>query len=107
MVFPAFNSFQNLSSPAQCGQRGPGLFLFDLNLTREFRMGERLRLRPVIEIDNVLNKTVWSFGTEFIDFKAFAPSATLAQRQEFLDSFLLMTRTLRPRMIRLGIRFDF
>lgn len=87
--------------------RGPGLFFFDLNLTREFRINERVRLRPVVEIDNVLNKTVWSFGTEFINFKALSPSSSPAQRQEFLDSFLLTTRTLRPRTIRFGIRFDF
>lgn len=86
---------------------GPGLFSLDLNITREFRLSKRVRLRPVVEFDNLLNKTVWSFGTEFIDFKSLAPSATPAQRQEFLDSFLLTTRTLRPRMIRVGIRFDF
>ncbi len=62
---------------------------------------------PLVEIDNLLNKTVWSFGTEFIDFKALSPSSTPAERQEFLDSFLLTTRTLRPRMIRVEIRFDF
>jgi len=32
---------------------------------------------------------------------------TPEQRQAFLDSFLVTTRTLRPRQIRLGIRFDF
>ncbi|HEY0547086.1 MAG TPA: TonB-dependent receptor [Pyrinomonadaceae bacterium] len=92
--------------PRNAGE-GPGLFIFDLNLTREFRISERVRLRPVIEFDNVLNKTVWSFGSEFINFKAFSPSATPVERQAFLDSFLLTTRTLRPRVIRFGIRFDF
>ncbi|MEA2205632.1 MAG: hypothetical protein QOE77_2408 [Blastocatellia bacterium] len=86
---------------------GPGLFLFDLNITREFRLSERMRLRPVIEFDNILNATVFSFGTEFIDFSAFAPTATPEQRQAFLDSFLVTTRTLRARQIRLGVRFDF
>lgn len=86
---------------------GLGLFSFDLNITREFHINERLRLRPVVEIDNVLNKTVWSFGSEFINFTALSPSATPAQRQDFLDSFLLTTRTMRPRAIRIGIRFDF
>ncbi|MBV9959898.1 MAG: TonB-dependent receptor [Acidobacteria bacterium] len=86
---------------------GPGLFLFDLNLTREFRIGERVRVRPTIEIDNVLNKAVWSFGSEFINFKALSPAATPSERQALLDSFLLTTRTLRPRMMRFGIRFDF
>ena len=86
---------------------GPGLLLFDLSITREFRINERIRLRPVIEFDNVLNKTVFSFGAEFINFNALSPTATPAQRQAFLDSFLLTTRTLRQRQIRLGIRFDF
>jgi hypothetical protein len=86
---------------------GLGLFLFDLNITREFRINDRVRLRPMVEIDNVLNKTVWSFGNEFINFTALGPSATPAQRQDFLDAFLLATRTLRPRAIRLGVRFNF
>ena len=74
---------------------------------KEFRISERMRLRPVIEIDNVLNTTPPSFGTEFIDFNGLSPTATPAQRQAFLDSFLVPTRTLRPRQIRFGIRFDF
>ena len=92
--------------PRNAGE-GPGLFLFDINITREFRLSERMRLRPAIEIDNVLNRTVFSFGTEFINFSAFSPTATPEQRQAFLDSFLVPTRTLRPRQIRLGVRFDF
>jgi Carboxypeptidase regulatory-like domain/TonB-dependent Receptor Plug Domain/TonB dependent receptor len=92
--------------PRNAGQ-GPGQFFFDLNITREFRINEKMRLRPVIEIDNVLNKTVFSFGSEFINFNSFAPTATAEQRQAFLDSFLVTTRTLRPRQIRLGVRFDF
>jgi Carboxypeptidase regulatory-like domain/TonB dependent receptor/TonB-dependent Receptor Plug Domain len=86
---------------------GPGLFLLDLNVTREFRLSEKVRLRPTIEFDNVLNKTVFSFGSEFIDFSAFAPTATADQRQAFIDSFLVTTRTLRPRQVRLGVRLDF
>jgi hypothetical protein len=86
---------------------GPGIFLLDLNVTREFRLREHLRLRPVIEVDNVLNKTVFSFGTEFINFNALGPTATAEQRQVFLDSFLVPTRTLRQRQIRVGFRLDF
>jgi hypothetical protein len=86
---------------------GPGQFFLDLNVTREFRLSERLRLRPTLEFDNVLNKTVFSFGSEFINFNAFAPTATDVQRQNFLDSFLVATRTLRPRQVRLGVRLDF
>lgn len=103
-ALPTIGQTGNL--PRNAGQ-GPGQFFFDLNITREFRINEKMRLRPVIEIDNVLNKTVFSFGSEFINFNSFAPTATAEQRQAFLDSFLVTTRTLRPRQIRLGIRFDF
>ena len=103
-ALPTIGQSGNL--PRNAG-RGPGLFLFDLNVTREFRFSERVRLRPFIEFDNVLNKTVFSFGAEFINFNALAPAATAEQRQAFLDSFLVTSRTLRPRQIRLGIRIDF
>jgi hypothetical protein len=71
---------------------GPGLFVFDLNVTREFHLTDRLRLRSMVEFDNLLNKTVFSFGSEFINFD---------------DSFLLAKRTMRPRQIRVGLRFEF
>jgi hypothetical protein len=103
-TLPTIGQTGNL--PRNAGM-GPGIFLFDLNIVREFRISERMRLRPVIEIDNVLNTTPPSFGTEFIDFNGLSPTATPAQRQAFLDSFLVPTRTLRPRQIRFGIRFDF
>ncbi|HKP36976.1 MAG TPA: carboxypeptidase regulatory-like domain-containing protein [Pyrinomonadaceae bacterium] len=86
---------------------GPGQFIFDLNVSREFKVGEKMRLRLGVEFDNVLNATVFSFGSEFIDFNAFGPSATPAQRQAFLDNFLVTQRTLRQRQVRFGIRFDF
>ena len=87
--------------------RGPALFTFDLNLTRNFPVTERARLRPTVEIDNLLNATVFTFGAEFINFNALRPDATPAQRAAFLNSFLAPTRTLRQRTIRLGLRFDF
>jgi hypothetical protein len=86
---------------------GPGQFFFDLNLAREFHLTERIRLTPLLELDNVLNKTTFSFGSEFINFNSLSPTATLEQRQALLDSFLVATRTLRPRQLRLGIRLDF
>ena len=86
---------------------GPGQFLLDLNIAREFKLNERIRLRPTVEIDNLLNKTVFSFGSEFIDFSAFGPTATASQRQAFIDAFLVPTRTMRPREIRIGLRLDF
>ncbi|MDQ2920242.1 MAG: TonB-dependent receptor [Acidobacteriota bacterium] len=103
-VLPTIGQTGNLSRNA--GQ-GPGQFFLDLNVTREFRLSDRLRLRPTLEFDNVLNKTVFSFGSEFINFNSFAPTATPEQRQAFLDSFLVTTRTLRPRQVRLGVRLDF
>lgn len=92
--------------PRNAGQ-GPGQFLFDLSITREFRLNERMRLRPVIEFGNVFNATVFSFGSEFINFDSFSPTASEDSRQAFTDRFLVPTRTLRPRSIRLGLRFDF
>jgi outer membrane receptor protein involved in Fe transport len=86
---------------------GPGQFIFDLSVSREFKLSEKVRLRPVVEFNNVLNKTVFSFGSEFIDFSAFSPTSSAASRQAFLDSFLVPARTMRPREIRLGMRVDF
>ncbi len=104
LAMPTIGQSGNL--PRNSGS-GPGQFLLDVNLTREFRLRNRVRLRPAIEFDNVLNKTVFSFGSEFINFNSFAPTATAAQRQAFLDSFLVTSRTLRPRQIRVGLRLDF
>src|SRR6185369_12195273 len=41
---------------------GPGLFVFDLNVTREFQF-KLVKIRSSIEFGNVLNKTVFSFGS--------------------------------------------
>lgn len=77
---------------------GPKLFLFDINFSREIRFSERFRLRPNIELDNILNSRVFTFGSEFIDLSLSGVSQ---------PNFLIPTRTLRPRQIRVGIRFDF
>jgi hypothetical protein len=50
---------------------------------------------------------VFSFGSEFIDFSSFSPTASATTRQNFIDNFLAPTRTMRPRQIRLGLRLDF
>ena len=86
---------------------GPGIFVFDLNVTREFKVTDKITLRPVVELDNLLNKTVFSFGSEFIDFSALGPTSSALTKQAFLDSFLVATRTMRPRQLRLGVRLDF
>ena len=97
---------QSGNLPRNAGH-GPGQFIFDLNVSREFKLNEKMRVRWSVEFDNVLNATVFSFGSEFIDFNAFGPTATTAQRQAFIDQFLVTTRTMRSRQVRLGVRFDF
>ncbi len=103
-ILPTIGQTGNL--PRNAGT-GPGYFIFDLSVTRDFKITDKIRFRPVAEFDNVLNKTVFSFGSEFIDFSAFGPNSSAATKQAFLDSFLVATRTMRPRQIRLGVRLDF
>lgn len=91
-TLPSFGQPGNL--PRNAG-RGPGLFVFDLNVAREFRI-KRARIRSSIEFDNVLNKTVFSFGSEFINF---TPSSA--------ESLFLATRTGRPRQLRIGLKAEF
>jgi hypothetical protein len=86
---------------------GPPTFTFDLKVTHELRRGERLRLRPAVEFDNLLNAAVFTFGAEFINFSALRADATPEQRRAFIESFLVPARTLRPRTVRLGLRVDF
>lgn len=85
---------------------GPGLATFDLSVMRAINFdGEgRRRLRPMVEFENLLNHPSFSFGAEFINFRAVADASA---RQTFLNSFLVPQRTLRPRTVRFGLRFDF
>ncbi|MGB7069810.1 MAG: TonB-dependent receptor [Pyrinomonadaceae bacterium] len=87
--------------------KGPVQFLFALNVSREFRLTDKMRLRPQIEFDNVFNATVFSFGSEFINYEAVSAVPTQAQLDELQEGFLVPTRAYRPRQIRLGLRFDF
>lgn len=80
---------------------GPSMYIFDVGLTREWKFGERMRLRPNVEFGNILNMAIFSYGSEFVD--AIGPNATAAARQ----NFLVPTRTYRQRDIRFGVRFDF
>ncbi len=95
---------------------GPRYYIFDLNVTRTFKLTERMRLRPSVEFGNILNMAVFSFGSNFIDFADLnvadlaGPGATEAQRNAQAaarDRFLVPTRTYRPRQVRFGLRFDF
>jgi len=76
---------QSGNLPRNAG-RGPGQFLLDLNVMRQIG-----RARLLVEVDNVLNKTVFSFGSEFINLD---------------ESFLVPKRTMRPRQIRVGVKID-
>ncbi len=88
---------------------GPELFVFDLNIAREWRFGDRRRLRPVLEINNLFNASVFSYGAEFINFAALRNDGTQPTAAQLLarQNFLVPTRTYRQRNIRLGVRFDF
>jgi hypothetical protein len=97
LSLPPIGSPGNL--PRNAG-RGPVQAIFDLNVSREWRFTERLRLRPNIEVDNVFNSTVFTFASDFINFDNVGTAA-------FTESFLVPQRTLRQRQIRIGVRFDF
>jgi hypothetical protein len=85
---------------------GPRLYIFDLTVSRQFKFTERFILRPSAEFGNILNMTVYSFGSNFINFDGLNSSNAITQRNA-RDIFLAPTRTLRPRQIRLGLRFEF
>ncbi|MBX3290229.1 MAG: TonB-dependent receptor [Acidobacteria bacterium] len=85
---------------------GPSQYIFDLGVTREFRFGERMRLRPTVQFGNILNMAVFSFGAEFIDFIGTGDSPTQAQLLA-RRNFLVPTRTYRQRDMRFGLRFNF
>ncbi|MBK6586768.1 MAG: TonB-dependent receptor [Acidobacteria bacterium] len=89
---------------------GPSFYTFDLSVSREFKLKERFKFRPVIEFGNILNAAVFSYGSEFIDFTALRndPNGTPTSAQLLArQNFLVPTRTYRQRQIRAGIRFDF
>jgi len=77
---------------------GPSFYTLDMNFTREWRFGEHMRLRPVLEINNILNAAIFSYGSAYIDFGVTATAQT---------NFLVPTRTYSQRQMRLGVRFDF
>ena len=87
----------NLPRNAGCG---PALFIFNVNLMRQFKISERFRIRPQIEFDNIFNARIFSFGSDFINFAN-------VKKQAFRDNFLVPSRTFSPRQIRIGIRIEF
>ena len=85
---------------------GPSMLLFDIAVSRTFRIGERVIFKPVIEAGNVLNLTRFSFGAEYINFAAFGPNATPTQTSS-LEKFLVPGRMSRPRDVRISLKIEF
>ncbi|MBS1808588.1 MAG: hypothetical protein JST84_10395 [Acidobacteria bacterium] len=90
---PTIGSVGNLARNAG---RGPGQHTINLRASRVISLGEQRKLTPQIEVFNPLNSTVFNFGAEFVDF---SPTS--------LGNFLVPTRTLKARTMRLGMRFEF
>jgi len=93
-----------IGSPGNLGRNaghGPALYQFNLQVSREFRFSDkRYKLRPSMEITNPLNMTIFSFGSNFINFENLSNQAAR-------DGFLAPTRTYTHRRFRFGLRFDF
>lgn len=108
-------TFAPIGSPGTLGRNaghGPQLWQFNLNVTREFKISERFKIRPSLEVTNPLNMNVFSFGSNFINLDSIGPcinsSTPLSVAQQTIcDGFLAPTRTMTSRRMRLGIRFDF
>ncbi len=90
---PTIGSVGNL--PRNAG-RGPAGYSLDMRLSREFRLTERRKAELQIEAFNPLNSSVFNFGAEFVDF---TPSS--------LSNFLVPQRTVKPRTMRVGLKFQF
>ncbi len=88
---------------------GPSFYTFDLNVTREWKFTDKMKLRPVIQFDNILNASVFNYGAGFIDFQSLRNDGTAPTAAQRLarENFLVPTRAYRQRQIRLGVRFDF
>lgn len=90
---PTIGTVGNL--PRNAG-RGPASYTLNLRLSRAFQINESRKLEFQLESFNPFNSTVFSFGAEFVDF---APTR--------LSDFLVPQRTLKPRTLRVGLKFEF
>jgi hypothetical protein len=73
--------------------KGPGTRTIDLRASRTFALNERARIRPAIEVFNLFNSAIFSFGSEFIN-------------RDDAD-FLIPRRTQRPRTVHLSLKLFF
>jgi hypothetical protein len=72
---------------------GPGSRTINLRASRTFVVRDHIRLRFSVDVFNLFNNTIFSFGSEFID-------------RDDAD-FLLPRRTQRPRTVLLGLKVSF
>jgi len=72
---------------------GPGSRTINLRASRTFVVRDHIRVRPSVDVFNLFNNTIFSFGSEFID------------RDD--SDFLLPRRTQRPRTVLLGLKVSF
>jgi hypothetical protein len=72
---------------------GPGTRSINVRASRTFVIGDSIRIRPAVDVFNVFNNTIFSFGSEFID------------RDD--SDFLLPRRTQRPRTVVLSVKVSF
>jgi len=72
---------------------GPGTRSISLRASRTIVVREHIRVRPSIDVFNVFNNTIFSFGSEFVD------------RDD--SDFLVPRRTQRPRTVVLSLRVSF
>jgi hypothetical protein len=90
LVFAPIGSSGNL--PRNYGI-GPGTRTMELRVSRVFVVRDRIRVRPSVDVFNLFNKTIFSFGSEFID------------RSD--ADFLIPRRTQRPRTVLLSLKVLF
>ena len=73
--------------------KGPGTRMINLRASRTFVVRDGIRVRPSVDVFNLLNNTIFSFGSEFID------------RDD--SEFLTTRRTQRPRTVILSLKVSF
>ncbi|HKS41768.1 MAG TPA: TonB-dependent receptor [Blastocatellia bacterium] len=72
--------------------RGPGMRTINLRMSRTFTMRERVKIRSSIDVFNLFNNSIFSFGSEFVD-------------RDDAD-FLIPRRTQRPRTVELSLKLS-
>jgi len=90
---PALGTTGSLSRNAGLG---PAMTTLNVRVSRRFLVERERQLQLHVEAFNPLNQTTFNFGAEFVDFHP---------TNEAL--FLMPRRTVRPRTLRVGLRFTF